>query len=220
MQLAKRAAMSCITPRDRSIAVAAPVPTCVRTGDIAWFSQMIEETNLDACEGSDRAPNCKDFDNDPHDLAESESATSSPLIAGSIIGAMPSPIQRRRAPEKLSRSVELAELTRRITERTLVSRDYAGNTGVQIMLNRELFGNARVIVSFQHDTLRVCIESERLWPILQVHGYPFARDLSDQLEMRILLVVVACSSILDEQGSNRRSRAFETLFYYKVEKGA
>ncbi|WP_130231510.1 MULTISPECIES: hypothetical protein [unclassified Bradyrhizobium] len=220
MQLATRAAMSCITPRGRSIPVAAPVPTCVRTGDIAWFSQLIEEANLDACEGSDRAPDCKDFDNDPHDLAESESATSSPLIVGSIIGAMPGPIRRRRAPEELSRSVELAELTRRITEHTLVSQDCAGNTEVQIMLNRELFGNARVIVSFQHDTLRVCIESERLWPILQVHGHPFARDLSDRLEMRIVMVVFACSSILDEQGSNRRSRTFETLLYYKVEKGA
>ncbi|MGY4426050.1 hypothetical protein ACVWY2_008499 [Bradyrhizobium sp. JR6.1] len=212
--------MSCITPRGRSIPVAAPVPTCVRTGDTAWFSQMIEEANLDACEASDRAPDCKDFDNDPHDLAESESATSCPLIAGSIISAVPGPILRRRTPEELSRSVELVELTRRITEHTLVSRDYAGNTEVHVMLNRELFGNALVIVSFQLDTLRVCIESERLWPILQVHGDAFARDLSDRLKMRIVMVVFSCSSLLDEQGSNRRSRGLETLLYYTVEKGA
>ncbi|WP_456632743.1 hypothetical protein [Bradyrhizobium sp. USDA 10063] len=212
--------MSGVTLRDRSIAMVAPAPNRERTGDIAWFSQIIEETNPDGCEGFDPAPDRKDFGNDPHHLADSESATSSALITSSIIGAMPPPVQRRRAPEELSRSVELAELTRRITERTLVSRDYAGNTGVHIMLNRELFGNARVIVSFQHDTLGVCIESEQLWPILQVHGHAFARDLSDRLEMRIVMAVFAYSSTLDEQGSNRRSRGFETLLYYKAEKGA
>ncbi|WP_456779879.1 hypothetical protein [Bradyrhizobium sp. USDA 3315] len=179
---------------------------------------MIEEANLDACEGSDRAPDCRHFDNDPHELAESESTTSSPLIAGSIIGAMPDAILRRQAPEELSRSVELVELSRRIIEHTLVSRDCAGNTEVHVMLNRELFGNARVIVSFQLDTLRVCIESDRLWPILQVHGHAFARDLSDRLDMRIVMVVFACSSMLDEQGSKERFRGSETLLYYKVEK--
>ncbi|MCP2223718.1 hypothetical protein [Bradyrhizobium elkanii] len=212
--------MSAITLRDRSIAMAAPATNREPTEDIAWFSQMIEEANLDACEGSDRAPDCKGFDNDPHDLAESGSATSSPLIAGSIVGAMPGPIQHRRTPEELSRSVELAELTRRLTEHTLVSRDYAGGTEVHVMLNRELFGNARVTVSFQPDTLGVCIVSERLWPILQVHGHAFARDLSDLLEMRIVMAVFAYSSTLDEHGSNRRSRGFETLLYYKAEKGA
>lgn len=211
MQLARSAPRSWITPLDRSIAVATPVARRARTRDIARFSQMIEEANLDACEGSDRAPDCKDSDNDPYDLAESESATFSPLIAGSIIGAMPGPIPRRRSPEEQSRSVELVELTRRITEHTWVSRDYAGNTELRVMLNRELFGNALVIVSFQLDTLRVCIASERLWPILQVHGHAFARDLSDRLEMRTVVVVFACSSMLDEQGSSRRSRGFETL---------
>ncbi|RTE88303.1 hypothetical protein D6B98_36575 [Bradyrhizobium sp. LVM 105] len=200
--------------------MAAPVPKLVPTEDIARFSQMLEEANVHACEASDRAPDCRDFGNDPHDLAESESATSSPLIAGSIIGAMPGPILRRRALEQLSRSVELVELTRRITEHTFVSWDYGGNTEVHVMLNYELFGNARVIVSFQPDTLRVCIESERLWRILQVHGYAFARDLSDRLEMRIVMIVFACSSVLDEQGSKGRSRRFETPLYYKIERGA
>ncbi|MBB4383583.1 hypothetical protein [Bradyrhizobium sp. SBR1B] len=215
MQLPTRPAMSCIQPRSRLIPVAAPVPTHVRTGDNAWFSQLIEEETIDACEGSDRAPDYKVFD---HDLAESESATSSPFIAGSIIGAMPGPMLCRRVPEELLRSVELVELTRRITEHTLVRRDYAGNTEVHVTLNRELFGNALVTVSFQHDTLRVGIRSERLWPILQVHGHAFAHDLSDQLEMRIVLIVF--SSMLDEQGSNRLSRTFETLLYHQVEKGA
>ncbi|MDA9543159.1 hypothetical protein ACM43_00995 [Bradyrhizobium sp. CCBAU 45321] len=76
----------------------------------------------------------------------------------------------------------------------------------------KLFGNAFLIVSFQIDTLWVCIKSERLSPILQVHGHAFARDLSDQLEMRNVLVVF--SAMLDKQRSNRRSRGFETLFYY------
>ncbi|WP_420738089.1 hypothetical protein [Bradyrhizobium japonicum] len=220
MQLATRAAMPSIQPRGRSIPVAAQVPEHARTGGNAWSSHLIEEATLDACEGSDRAPGCKVFDYDLHDLADNDSAASLPLIASSFIGARPPPVQRRRAPEELSRSVELAELTRGIAEHALVSRDYAGNTGVHVTLNRKLFGDAFVIVSCQHDTLRVCIESERLWPILQVHGHAFARDLSDQLKMRIVMALFAYSSTLDEQGSNRRSRGFETLLYYKAEKGA
>lgn len=116
--------------------------------------------------------------------------------------------------EKHPRSVKLVALAGTKADRLWIGQDYVEDTTTQIMLNRELFGDARVAISGRNDTLTICIESEYLWTILQLQGYAFAHHLSDRLGMRIKISVAAHSSSWGGLDSSRRSRWLEPLLHY------
>ncbi|WP_445222850.1 hypothetical protein ACKWRH_45770 (plasmid) [Bradyrhizobium sp. Pa8] len=217
LTLAKGAAMPTVMSRDR------PVPPAGMTqgrkcSDIARFSLTFEKANREVCEASESAPGCREFDNDRHDPAESERATYSSFLSASLAGATPDPVKDSQVIETRSPSVTLVALAETIADRLWSGRDYVEDTAVQIMLNREPFGNARVAISGRNDTLTVRIESEYLWPILQLQGQAFARDLSDRIGMRIVMLVIAHSSACGGRDSSRRSRRLEPILYYIAEK--
>ncbi|MCO5966481.1 hypothetical protein [Sinorhizobium meliloti] len=112
------------------------------------------------------------------------------------------------------RSAIVAELADTIC--ILVGRGKVDDSTVQIIvLQGELLGDAKVTISYRHDTGR---ESERLRAFLQRQRYGFARDLSDRLGVRVLVAVDTHSSSPEEQDNTPRSRGFEAVLHYVAER--
>ncbi|GLS30835.1 hypothetical protein SAMN04488498_13617 [Mesorhizobium albiziae] len=205
----------------------AAAPWCAHLGDIERFSQMLHETNLNACGSFDDAPG-KGPGNYELESAEhgSEAPTGQNLLyflGATLLGGaiLKTSIEIQEATEQgtAPRSAELAELAEAIADRISVGRDNVGDSTVQIVLHGELLGDTRVTISYRHDTLRIFIESERLWPILQFQGHAFARDLSNRLGMRVAVTVGAHSSTPEEQDNNGGSRGLEPVLHHIAEKG-
>ncbi|WFU14915.1 hypothetical protein [Bradyrhizobium sp. CB3481] len=212
--------MSVTAPGNRSVALATVATAPVLIEDGARFSRALERATLDGCEAFEEGPGCKSLGNDQRDLEESGSAASSPLLAVSPVRAMLAPVEHPSAAQGQSRSVELAELAEVILARFSINGDYEGDTSVHIVLKGALFGDARVSVSCRDDTVNVCIDSERLWPILQLGGHAFARELSDRLGMRAIIAAVSHNSSSEEQDSNLAITRVRPILHYEAEKSS
>lgn len=221
--------MSAVTEYHCSALAAGRVaaPRCARLLDSERFSQMLNERNLDGC-GS--------FEDTPgqglgsHELKSEERSAGSPARQNMLhfpghTSHSAAILRNRLDIEEASEqgappgSAIVVKFADAIAHRILVGADEVDNSTVQIVLRGELLGDAQVTISFRHDTLRVFIESERLWALLQFQGYAFARDLSARLGMRILVAVSTHSSTPKEQDNNRGSHRIEPVLHYAVGKG-
>ncbi|NRP76042.1 hypothetical protein ILFOPFJJ_06966 [Ensifer psoraleae] len=214
--------MSAVTPSECSTRPAgtAAAPLFTRLGDIERFSQMLHEPLIDDKPAKD--PRNHELESAEH---SSEVPTGEDMLifpGATLLGAaiLKTSLELREADERGTppRSAALAQLAKAIADRISVGRDNLGDGTVQIVLHGELVGDTRVTISYRHDTLRIFIESERLWLILQFQGHAFARDLSKRLGMRVAVMVGARKSTPEEQDGDGGCCGLEQVLHYVAEK--
>ncbi|WP_027038841.1 hypothetical protein [Mesorhizobium ciceri] len=188
---------------------------------------MLNETNFNGCKSYDNAQG-KGLGNRELESAEhsSEAPTGqnmlyfpgAPLLGSAIVKTSPEiPDAAEQGTAPLS--AKLAQLATAIADRISLRRNNVGDGTVQILLHGGLLGGSRLTISYRHDTVQIFIESERLWLMQQFQGHAFARDLSNRLGIRVVVMVGArCSA--EEQGNDGDSRGPEGVLHYLAEKGS
>ncbi|WEX91768.1 hypothetical protein PZN02_006085 (plasmid) [Sinorhizobium garamanticum] len=202
----------------------ATAPSCAHLGNVERFSQMLNEPSFKGCVSFEDAPG-KTLGSRELESKQrcSEAPTRQNMLhflgatwLGVTVLKTDTDIRDTAEPGARPRSAIVAELAETIC--ILVGRGNDDSTVQIIVLQEKLLGDAKVTISYRHDTLRVLIEPERLRAFLQRQGYAFARDLSDRLGVRILVAAVTHSSSPEEQDNTPRSRGFEAVLHYVAER--